>query len=475
MSFVDGVDLARLLQRSGKFPLADACEIARQAAVGLQHACEAGLVHRDLKPSNLMLTRSGVVKVLDLGIARSVADGIAEERLTATGALLGTADYLAPEQWDNPHAVDIRADIYSLGCTLYHLLTGHAPYSGPGYDSILTKMRGHVDHAVPPIAEVLPALNALLERMMAKNPADRYATPGEVAEALQAFTTGANLGALVKSADAGINTPSGKAPSGAGRDTDQSRRTLSDSRAYGRASRPALTKRRRTVLAATLLCLGGLLGLLLWLTQGHPVTKKVPLKVESLAVTQYRDETARSLGDISASDQPILANDSVRVSVKLSTPAYCYLIAFNPDGTEQLCYPEDAKLTAIFYPKNKDAQAMMTKPGLEADFRFPRDQYFEPGMPGLQVFVLIVAEEPLPPYAQWREKVGAIPWKKAESYNQPWRWRYDGKDYVRFPGERGTRVDRGAAPAEFRQLCDFFRARPDVHTIHAWAFPVTKK
>src|SRR5262249_20574475 len=152
MTFVDGVDLARLIQRRGRLAVPDACEVVRQAATGLQHAFERGLVHRDIKPSNLMLAKDGVVKVLDLGIARMLGEMPAAERLTGPGMLLGTADYLAPEQWENPHAVDTRADVYGLGCTLYHLIAGRPPFSGAEYDSILMKMRGHLEAPPPPLA-----------------------------------------------------------------------------------------------------------------------------------------------------------------------------------------------------------------------------------------------------------------------------------------------------------------------------------
>src|SRR5205823_13841650 len=133
MEFVDGMDLARLVQHHGGLRLADACELIRQAAVGLQHAYEHGLVHRDIKPSNLMLARNGLVKVLDLGLAKSLSEVSAVERLTATGQVLGTADYIAPEQCEAAHTADIRADIYSLGCTLYHLLAGAPPFGRAAY------------------------------------------------------------------------------------------------------------------------------------------------------------------------------------------------------------------------------------------------------------------------------------------------------------------------------------------------------
>src|SRR5204862_4408410 len=109
------------VERHGRLSVPDACEAVRQAAAGLQHAFERGLVHRDVKPPNLMLARDGRVRVLDLGLARSFAEAAADT-LTAQGMLLGTADYLAPEQWDRPHAADTRADVYGLGCPPYTLL-----------------------------------------------------------------------------------------------------------------------------------------------------------------------------------------------------------------------------------------------------------------------------------------------------------------------------------------------------------------
>ena len=116
MEYVEGLDLGRIVRRLGRLARADACELARQAALGLQAAYEHGLVHRDIKPSNLMLTPEGQVKVLDLGLARFDAEPPADEEMTGTGQVIGTADYIAPEQVADSRSVDIRADIYSLGC-----------------------------------------------------------------------------------------------------------------------------------------------------------------------------------------------------------------------------------------------------------------------------------------------------------------------------------------------------------------------
>ena len=204
MEYVDGLDLHELVKRCGPLPVADACELVRQAALGLQCAHEHGLVHRDIKPSNLMLNRQGQVKILDLGLARLQTAGLAGET-TAVGQMMGTPDYMAPEQASDSHAVDIRADIYSLGCTLYKLLTGNAPFGGPQYQSLLAKMTAHRDRAPPSVRQfrddVPEELLAVLDRMLAKSPEQRFATPAEVADALQPFSQGSDLGKLLAKAE----------------------------------------------------------------------------------------------------------------------------------------------------------------------------------------------------------------------------------------------------------------------------------
>lgn len=197
MEYVDGVDLARIVRDHGiSISTADACEILRQAATGLDHAYEHGLVHRDIKPSNIMLARNGIVKVLDLGLARLQGESPMHD-LTATGQVMGTFDYMAPEQWNDTSSVDIRADIYSLGCTLYFLLAGKAPFSGSKFNSFQKKLKAHTEQDPPPLTELrddLPdELLDILERMMAKDPDDRFARPRDVADALMPLVHGAKL------------------------------------------------------------------------------------------------------------------------------------------------------------------------------------------------------------------------------------------------------------------------------------------
>ena len=205
MELVDGADASRLVHAIGPLPVANAAEIVRQAAAGLQHAHEHGLVHRDIKPSNLIVTRAGEVKVLDLGLALLAGPQAAGDELTGESQMMGTADYMAPEQTGNSHGVDIRADIYSLGCTFYKLLTGTAPFSGPGCTSAIQKMMAHVGTPAPDVRALRPDvpadLAAIVAKMLAKQPADRYATPAEAELALAPHCHGAKLAGLADRAN----------------------------------------------------------------------------------------------------------------------------------------------------------------------------------------------------------------------------------------------------------------------------------
>lgn len=200
MEFVDGCDLGQILDAVGPLPIPDACEVIRQAAMGVAHAHELGLIHRDLKPSNLMLTRDGQVKVLDLGLARLHHDQ-AGGGLTDEFQVMGTADYMAPEQALRPKDVDARADIYSLGCTLYALLCGNPPFSGSAYDHPLQKLAGHGRDQPTSVLKSRPDvptdLSTLVDRAMAKSPVDRWQSMAALAAALQPIAVKANLPALL--------------------------------------------------------------------------------------------------------------------------------------------------------------------------------------------------------------------------------------------------------------------------------------
>jgi len=289
MEYIDGIGADVLVAQHGPLPVADACEIARQAARGLAYIQQHGMVHRDIKPSNLMLTvvraeefASGstgpkevaedqaVVKILDLGLALLVGDD--QQRLTMMdNRAMGTAMYMSPEQWRTT-SVDIRADIYSLGCTLYHLLAGKPPY----WESDLRPEKAHEREKLPPIRidDPLPRpLWDVLQKMTAKKPEDRFVDPGEVANALAPFVEGNQLPRLVWQAmkraqpgfTQGVAGSETKVSQSGGSDTRSGRKPSSRG-----SSLPQVTRRVvwRAVMAATLLASVAAIGWLAVLATG---------------------------------------------------------------------------------------------------------------------------------------------------------------------------------------------------------------
>ncbi len=178
MEYVAGQDLHNLVKQHGPLPPARALGYIVQAAQGLEYAHAQGVIHRDIKPGNLLVDAQGVVKILDLGLAR-IAEPAGEQAnaLTRTGMVLGTAHFMSPEQAANTKAADARSDLYSLGCTLYYLLTGRTPYQG---SSPIEVILAHRDDPIPPLAEKVPGLPPAVEdvfrRLVAKQPQDRYAS-----------------------------------------------------------------------------------------------------------------------------------------------------------------------------------------------------------------------------------------------------------------------------------------------------------
>ena len=186
MEYVEGKDIEKLLEIRKQFGVIEAADLIRQAAEGLSHAHDKGLVHRDIKPGNLLVDTKGVVKLLDLGLARFFRDNITESlTIKHDEKVLGTADYLAPEQAVDSHAVDERADIYSLGCTLYFALTGHPPFTD---GTLVQRLLAHQTKAPPAIQkqrpEVPESLAMIADKMMQKRKDDRYQSATDVAAAL---------------------------------------------------------------------------------------------------------------------------------------------------------------------------------------------------------------------------------------------------------------------------------------------------
>jgi serine/threonine-protein kinase len=185
MEFIDGIDVADLVERRGVIPVRRATDIIKQVTEALQCAHAAGIVHRDIKPANLMIRRNGMVKLTDMGLARAVDDA-SQTNITRAGTTLGTVDYMSPEQAQDSKSADTRSDIYSLGCTWYHMLTGQSPFPE---GSLTNKLHAHA-HKPPPDPRVLnpkvpDALVAVMYRMMAKRPEDRHQTPAELLEDIE--------------------------------------------------------------------------------------------------------------------------------------------------------------------------------------------------------------------------------------------------------------------------------------------------
>ncbi|QDS96026.1 Serine/threonine-protein kinase PknB [Roseimaritima multifibrata] len=204
--YIDGLDLGRLVQAVGPLSTADACEIVRVVCVALAYTHDQGFVHRDIKPSNVMLSRSGEVKLLDLGLARFQYGDPDRVEITGTGQAMGTADYMAPEQVTDSRSVDVRADIYSLGCTLMKLLTGQAPFADDQYQTPFAKMTAHVSAPPPRLSDqagnVPKGLVSLVDSMLQKDLAKRPQSAVQVAEELEKFTEGSDLQKLIAGAHA---------------------------------------------------------------------------------------------------------------------------------------------------------------------------------------------------------------------------------------------------------------------------------
>jgi tRNA A-37 threonylcarbamoyl transferase component Bud32 len=453
MKLVEGTDLRRLVEERGPLPVAEACELIRQAALGLHYLHERDLVHRDLKPSNLMRTPEGMVKILDLGLARG--QGEAQE-LTGPGQVLGTPDYLAPEQASGA-TVDGRSDLYALGGTLFTLLTGRAPFAH--HREWLRKVRAQEAETPPDVRTLRPEVPAglaeLLTRLLAKHPADRPQSAAQVADAL-------------------------------------ARWAQSDAATFSWTPVPAQQRRWRAVAAVTVGVLG-LLVLALALAHsegrrdapgsdaGRPSAtrprlvqaKKRPVALRVVRLDVKHFENVNGKGDRptgSLGEQVFVArlDDSVELHGELSRPGYAYLIAFRPDGTEQVCFPQ----------KEDQAPPRTDRPRYPWAARTAENYGLNEGT-GLQAFALVASSRPLPAYREWRAKLGQSVWGKHQApAGVIWyddgavveAWTPTGKQR----SQRGTGRQRAGKAALIR-LTDWLRRGPEVEAVAVLGFAVLAK
>ncbi len=230
LELVEGQDLQSIIEKRGPMPPKRSLKIIRQVTEALAHAAERNIVHRDIKPSNLLVQVDGTCKITDFGLARTVDDTL-DTSITRAGTTVGTVDYISPEQAVDSKAADIRSDIYSLGCTWYHMLTGQPPYPD---GSMQNKLHGHISSPIPNPRSLNPnvpeAYVAVLHQMMAKRPQDRYQTPADLLDDLDRVAGAVNqinaelFDEPVSGAESDATLASEDAPPGTGQESSPARR-----------------------------------------------------------------------------------------------------------------------------------------------------------------------------------------------------------------------------------------------------------
>jgi len=401
-------------------------ELIRQAAQAAHALHESGVVHRDIKPGNIMVTADGGSAVLmDLGLAQ-LADEL-DGKLTRTRQFVGTLRYASPEQVLAVGHLDRKSDVYSLGATLWELLTFRPLYDadeGTPTPELMKRIQYEDPKRVRAFNPDVPAdLEAIVMKCLERNPDRRYATARELAD---------DLGRWLRKEPVVAHSL-----------------TL----AY-RLSKRVRRQRRALAIVAVLLVAQVALGLALY----HYFAPSAAPQVESFVVSHFRGAKAHPEGEIGRLSIDVREDDDVRVTARFNRPGYCFLIAFNPDGKDQLCYPSDpaeppAKITELDYPRDQTHYFPLTD-----------------GV-GLQVFVLVVSWQPLPAYRDWR---GQAPWRKLPAADDD-IWQYDGRRFNYRGQLRAPERERQGAPAALQELIDFVKARPGVEAVQALAFPVKKK
>jgi serine/threonine protein kinase len=421
MEHVHGLNLEQYAEQRRPGPR----EIARLVAGlarGVAYIHARGIIHQDIKPKNVLIDADGQPKLIDFGLAR-LRHAWTED---ATGSTGGTSSYMSPEQaLGQEDRIGPWTDVFGLGGVLHYLLTGRPVYPGAGgFAAFQQACKG--EHVSP--RQVNPRVPRGLERIclkaLAPDPEQRSRKADDLERALRGYlrrpwTVAAGVLVLALAALAFLAPPS------------RSDRSLPTSGQAGAA--PGLVP---------------------------TVQPAVAPRIVSFEVKHFRgDQPFVSLGTIGVSPEPILFDDSLRVRARLDVPAYCYLIALNPDGQIQLCDPSE------------EASA----PAQTDQITCPLGNKYFPlnDGTGLQAFVLLASRRPLPPFDQWDGRAG-LPWKSVQAKDAG-VWEFDGGTFEpRDSGRRGQPREGPGAPRPFEEVCKYVAKLPGIHAVRAIAFPVVK-